>query len=165
MKKLAVIISLLFAGQINAGFAQTKIGTNNVLVAYYSVKNALASDDNVLAAKNATLLAKQIAAVKTDKFSNPEKEVWIKESLAVKSAATSIAANTDIAKQRRLFGTLSNSMIAIAKNVKLGQDTVFVQYCPMVKESWLNENKEIENPYYGKSMFECGTVKEVLNDK
>lgn len=159
------MIAFLFAGQINVSFAQTKTATNNVLDAYYQIKNALASDNAVLAAKKATVLEKQIKTVKIDKLPGAEKKAWTEQLERVKSATTSIANGTDIAEQRKSFGLLSTSMIGIAKNSKIGKDAIFVQYCPMAKEGWLNENKKIENPYYGKSMFECGTVKEVLNEK
>lgn len=166
MKKIAIVIAFLFAAQINAGSAQTKENsTNKVLDAYYQLKNALATDDNTLAAKSATLLAKQLSEIKTARFSAANEAVWVKQSAEAKSAALSIAASAEIAQQRKLFGTLSNSMIKIVKNLKVGNDAIFVQYCPMAKESWLNENKKIENPYYGKSMLTCGTVKEVINDK
>jgi len=32
-------------------------------------------------------------------------------------------------------------------------------YCPMAKASWLQTEKEVRNPYYGKSMLDWRTLK------
>ncbi len=50
-------------------------------------------------------------------------------------------------------------MIDLAKENKLSDKTIFVQYCPMAKGSWMSNEKQIVNPYYGKSMLDCGSVK------
>ncbi|MGY3052702.1 hypothetical protein ACVWYG_000898 [Pedobacter sp. UYEF25] len=166
MKKIAIVIAFLFTTQINTGSTQTKEhSTKKVLDIYYQLKNALAADDDALAAKTATLLAVDLSQAKPAAFATGSQGIWIKQSAEAKSAALSIAASAEIVQQRKLFGKLSNAMIKIFKNLKLGKDAVFVQYCPMAKESWLNETKKIENPYYGKSMLTCGTVKEAINEQ
>jgi hypothetical protein len=50
-------------------------------------------------------------------------------------------------------------MIALTKQFKLSDKPVYVQYCPMADGSWLSDEKQIVNPYYGKSMLSCGSVK------
>ena len=43
---------------------------------------------------------------------------------------------------------------------------IYKDFCPMYNDNkgaiWLSESKEIKNPYFGKSMSTCGTVKEEL---
>jgi len=53
-------------------------------------------------------------------------------------------------------------MIALAKEYKLSENPVYVQYCPMADSSWLSDESKIANPYYGKSMLTCGNVKSTL---
>ena len=163
MKKIGIMIAFLFVLQINASSAQTKAATEKMFDSYFMLKNALASDSSVLAATDAKQLQKEISAVKSDLFSVDEKNVWLKETEDAQNAIAALTVTTDIAKQRKIFSTLSNAMIKIARVIKTGDKPIFLQYCPMAKASWLNEKKDIENPYYGKSMFDCGTVKEVLN--
>jgi len=35
----------------------------------------------------------------------------------------------------------------------------------MAKASWLNEKENVENPYYGSMMFDCGDVTETIKSK
>lgn len=163
MRRIAILIAFIFATQINSGSAQNKISNNKLLNAYYQLKNSLATDNSTSAAKDARVLVAQVSTAQLEKLPN-SKLALDEQSTIVKSAATYISATTDIAKQRELFGKLSDAMVLIVKNSKAGDSPIFLQYCPMAKQGWLNEKKEIENPYYGKSMFECGTVKEVLNN-
>ena len=34
-----------------------------------------------------------------------------------------------------------------------------IAYCPMVRQSWLQKDEKIRNPYYGSTMLECGEFK------
>ncbi len=82
------------------------------------------------------------------------------------SLAAKITAAANIEAQRTLFSDLSNEMLAKVKAVGLQSGEVYVEYCPMALNdkgaSWLSNQKEIKNPYYGESMLECGEVKETL---
>ena len=47
-----------------------------------------------------------------------------------------------------------------------GEQKLYYDHCPMYNNNkgayWLSETKEIANPYLGKAMPTCGTVKEEL---
>lgn len=76
-----------------------------------------------------------------------------------------IAART-VKEQRTVFTTLSNEIIALVKSAKVTSGEVYVAYCPMANQNsggfWLSNQKEIKNPYFGKMMLSCGSVKETL---
>ncbi|RZK69235.1 MAG: DUF3347 domain-containing protein [Pedobacter sp.] len=80
--------------------------------------------------------------------------------------AAKITAASDIEVQRALFSSLSNEMIAKVKAIGLHSGEVYVEYCPMALNdkgaSWLSNQKEVRNPYYGDSMLDCGEIKETL---
>ncbi len=80
--------------------------------------------------------------------------------------AAKITAASAIDAQRALFSSLSNEMIAKIKAVGLQSGEVYVEYCPMAMNdkgaSWLSNQKEVRNPYYGESMLDCGEIKETL---
>ncbi len=85
---------------------------------------------------------------------------------AVATLATKIAAAADLDAQRNLYAALSNDLIARVKASGLKSGEVYVEYCPMALNdtgaSWLSNQKDIKNPYFGESMLTCGEVKETL---
>lgn len=80
--------------------------------------------------------------------------------------AAKIGAATDIEVQRTLFSDLSNDFIAKVKESGLSSGEIYVEYCPMALNdkgaSWLSNQKDIKNPYFGDSMLTCGEVKETI---
>jgi hypothetical protein len=91
----------------------------------------------------------------------------LKNGKALTTMATQIGAATNIEAQRTLFADLSNDMIARVKAAGLNSGEIYVEYCSMAFNnkgaSWLSNEKEIKNPYYGASMLTCGEIKETLN--
>jgi len=84
---------------------------------------------------------------------------------AIRSASAEFRRVTDLQSGRDAFGRLSHAIIAYAKasGAPLG-DGVNVAYCPMLKKYWIQKGAKIANPYYGKSMLECGRVVPGLPD-
>ncbi len=85
-----------------------------------------------------------------------------------KEHAEHIGANPGkIDHQREHFETLSEDIYDLLKaDGNIGQK-LYYTHCPMYNEgkgaSWISETKEIKNPYLGKKMPDCGTIKEELN--
>lgn len=119
---------------------------------YISMKSSLASDD----IKKTSMAANDF--LKTASTIN-SKIIGEKNLLSIKTDAASISKAKNIDAQRKSFYKLSDVMIGLAKENKLSDKTIFVQYCPMAKGSWMSNEKQIVNPYYGKSMLDCGSVK------
>ena len=83
-------------------------------------------------------------------------------SLYAKLICRKISSTKDLKKQREYFADLSSNMATVAKSLQLGNQTIYLQYCPMKKSAWLSSEKQIRNPYYGSSMLTCGEVTETL---
>ena len=71
--------------------------------------------------------------------------------------------------RRPHFETLSNAMIAAVEvNSDAFGDTLYRMHCPMVYDDhgadWLQNDKELLNPYYGSAMLHCGELKEAINE-
>ncbi len=66
-----------------------------------------------------------------------------------------IADADKIETARAEFGKVSEDAVEMAK----GQDGYYIAKCPMVKKSWVQTSTEIKNPFYGKEMLGCGTIK------
>ena len=123
---------------------------------YLNVKTALAADNSDDASKAANNFIKSASMIDYKVLSEGNLDVLRKD-------ASKIAESRSIETQRESFMALSQNMIALTKNFKLADDTVFVQYCPMADASWLSAEKAVKNPYYGKSMLTCGKVAKELN--
>lgn len=119
---------------------------------YIAVKSALASDDF----KKTSVAAGEF--LKTASSMNL-KTLDEKKLNSLKSDAKTIAAAKNIDAQRKPFYKLSEVMISVANENKISDKTIYVQYCPMAEGSWLSNEKQIINPYYGSSMLKCGSVK------
>ncbi|MBB6370129.1 DUF3347 domain-containing protein [Chryseobacterium shigense] len=119
---------------------------------YIDIKSALASDDADKTSKAATEFIKTVSTVDYKIVSEGNLTILRKDATAISDAR-------NITAQRETFSNLSENMIALTKEFKLSEKPVYVQYCPMADSSWLSDEKQIVNPYYGKSMLSCGSVK------
>ena len=73
-------------------------------------------------------------------------------------AASELSRAGNIKATRKSFGSLSDAMIAY-RELATG-DKPQVAYCPMAKQSWLQDGKKIANPYYASKMLRCGSIVE-----
>jgi hypothetical protein len=154
MIRLSLALAVLFLAICNIGIAQDATENTSLsalLSSYYGIKDALVAGDGATASANAKAFV--TLANKTVQKDIPKATV---KSLV--SDAHAIAGTKDIKKQRDLFSTFSDDMIAVAKAVKISEEPVYQQYCPMKKASWLSSEKAIRNPYYGSAMLTCGKV-------
>lgn len=147
MKK-SILIILLFA---MATVAKSQ-DVPTVLKQYFAVKSALTKDNFGQATADAKAFAN---AVKSTTF---PKGVLVTD---LAKSATSLAEAKDIASQRLAFGKISPIMLKLAERTKLTAP-IYVQNCPMAKQSWLSEVKNIQNPFYGNSMLTCGEVTKTI---
>lgn len=157
MKKIFFTVALLATVFVQQSFAQdsTKTQTSSLLTSYYAIKDALVGGDPNAAAASAREFLTAIDAI--------DKAMVTPEGLSTLiGGATSISQSKDSKVQREKFAALSANVFALAKMVKLSDEPIFQQYCPMKKAFWLSNNKTIKNPYYGSAMLTCGSVKETL---
>lgn len=158
MNSIFLAFTLLFGGTTKA---QSKT-LASLLSNYYQLKNELVAGNQKQAAIVAGQFKAAVTAIELKQLSASELKIFepLQQSLA--TAAGTIATSNDISKQREAFISLSNSMIVLSKGIKLSNQEVYIDYCPMKKASWLSAEKEIKNPYYGSSMLTCGSIKETI---
>jgi hypothetical protein len=154
----SIFITLFFIASALGVKAQT-VSVNTVVSAYLEIKNALVASDGTLTAAKAKDLLAQITAVQA----NPKQQAtWKKYADKLSFDARHISEVTKLDHQREHFAVLSSNLYQLVKALKPNAETLYVQYCPMKKASWLSDKKDIENPYYGQEMLSCGGVKETL---
>ncbi len=126
-----------------------------MLSSYYNIKNALVTGDAGSAASNADQFLRKANTIDFKVISEGNLHILSKD-------AGNISGTKDLKKQREYFASLSSNMAAVARVLKLGNQPIYLQYCPMKKAPWLSSEKQIRNPYYGSSMLTCGEVTETL---
>jgi Cu(I)/Ag(I) efflux system membrane fusion protein len=76
------------------------------------------------------------------------------------------AKNENIEVKRIYFRQVSDAVYAISAAAKLSNAGVYRQYCPMAFNDegayWLSNSRDIQNPYFGRKMKECGEVTDSL---
>ncbi|MCB9638383.1 MAG: efflux RND transporter periplasmic adaptor subunit [Myxococcales bacterium] len=70
----------------------------------------------------------------------------------------------DIALQRKHFDPLSKAFIQLEEEIGHdGKQFVYLAYCPMAFKdtgaSWLQDQEDLLNPYFGAQMLRCGEIK------
>jgi len=123
---------------------------------YYLIQNRLASDTtDGIAASAAKLADISRRAAQTDTRAGAQ--------LTALAQAAAKLQTTDLKTARNGFGAVSNGLIAYLRAAHGKRQPPYQFYCPMVKQSWLQPDKDIRNPYYGSSMLKCGEL--VQSDK
>jgi Protein of unknown function (DUF3347) len=112
---------------------------------YLKIQASLANDSLTGVAENANDITK---AVQGDTKMLPTE---------VGTQADALANAKDLKKARAAFKPLSDALIKYLADNKA--KTAYVQvYCPMAKASWLQADKNVNNPYLGKAMPDCGEI-------
>ena len=131
---------------------------------YLHIKNALVNDDGKDAASGGKAMVEAMAKFDKSLLTLEQKNIYKDIEIDAIEMADHISTNADkIAHQREHFDMLSKDMYDIVKIFGAGQ-TLYQTHCPMYNDkkgaNWLSETKEIRNPYLGKKMPTCGSVKE-----
>lgn len=138
---------------------------NYLMEHYLAVASLLAADKTQEIAQNARGL---VAA--SDEIINQLGDPKVTLAPAVSDAVRRINAaaprltGEDLQADRAVFAELSRAMqdlIRHARPDKTRWPKLYVMYCDMAKNGWIQETPRIANPYYGSEMLECGEVKEV----
>lgn len=121
---------------------------------YESVRSALAADDLAATKKAAGAMTTEPKATPAEPMTPEQKERQVAFAAAVKKIASADSLNI----AREAFKMLSKRAIHYAE----GKEGYYVANCPMVpggEGDWIQTSTTISNPYYGKSMLRCGSIK------
>lgn len=154
--KLKIIRTVLLTALGFAAATSTPAATTSPLMEpvksvydrYVKIQTALAADSSKDVAANATAIARAIRS-DTMKTLSPK----------VAQQAEALAKASNLESEREAFKPLSQSLIEyLGANPAAAAQYVEV-YCPMAKAGWLQTGTPIANPYMGKSMLRCGSIK------
>lgn len=148
--------------------AETKTTTpvKDILGGYLQLKNALANDNGSDAAAAGNTMVDAFQNFDKSSLTAAQKKTYEDVEDDAREHAEHIGKNANnVPHQREHFDMMSKDMYELVKTFGAGQP-LYKDSCPMYNEGkgaiWLSELKEIKNPYLGKKMPTCGTVKEEL---
>jgi hypothetical protein len=146
--------------------AKPTVSIKEIVAGYLSMKNALANDNGNEAATAGNTMVSAFQKFDTSSLTTGQKKTYEDLEEDAREHAEHIGKNaSNIPHQREHFDMLSKDMYELVKTFGSGQP-LYQDYCPMYNDgkgaTWLSEIKEIKNPYLGKEMPTCGSVKEEL---
>lgn len=154
--------------QQSTAATETKAVTpiRDIVAGYLQLKNGLANDNGKDAAAGGDVLTAAFQKFDKSALTAEQKKAYEDVEDDAREHAEHIGKNADnVSHQREHFDMLSKDIYALVKTFGGGQ-TLYQDFCPMYNDgkgaAWLSELKEIKNPYLGKKMPECGSVKEEL---
>lgn len=133
---------------------------------YIQLKEALVNDNAIEAQTIAKKVNQSLAKVDMKLLSNEKAHNhWMTIQKELKSSASAIEKDSDIAVQRGHFKHLSAHITSSIKLFGINQK-VYNEFCPMADNNkgayWLSLEEDIRNPYYGQVMLKCGEVREII---
>ncbi|MES2431669.1 MAG: DUF3347 domain-containing protein [Bacteroidota bacterium] len=141
--------------------------TKEIIAGYLQLKNALTKDNGKDAATAGNAIVATLAKVDMKSLSNVQMKSYMDIADDLKEHAEHIGANAGkITHQREHFEMLSKDIADLVKTFGNGGQTLYKDFCPMANDNkgayWISETKDIKNPYLGKAMPTCGSVKETI---
>jgi Cu(I)/Ag(I) efflux system membrane fusion protein len=139
-----------------------------ILNAYYSLKDDLVAADSTKSKEAAVQLAVALDTLQTQADSSL-KLSSLTYPAVIREASINLHKTTALEEQRAVFETISDNLYELIKALKPAGMETYKQYCPMAFNDkgafWLSDTSHIQNPYFGKKMLICGEVQEELRYK
>ena len=130
--------------------------------AYFELKNALTKDDLPTAKKASEKMTSSLAKINMSLFGGESHNLYMTYSTNLKQELQHLPHVEKIETARQKFQVISETMVAMSQSFEPLENVIYVQFCPMADNNkganWISQDKEIKNPYFGKSMLTCGEV-------
>ncbi|MBS4033491.1 MAG: DUF3347 domain-containing protein [Ignavibacterium sp.] len=167
-KKETTVVQTKDAAVSTSQIVDTKVTASikKIVEKYLQLKNALVKDNTKDAAASGKEIVEEMETLDKSFLTDEQKKLYEDVEEDAREHAEHIGENAgNIEHQREHFDMLSNDLYDLVKEFGSGQ-VLYKDFCPMYNDKkgaiWLSETKEIKNPYYGKKMMTCGSVKEEI---
>jgi Cu(I)/Ag(I) efflux system membrane fusion protein len=132
-----------------------------------AMADALANDNLESSRASAANARQSLAAVDMSLLAGETHGRWMQSLNALNLSADRMVAAKDIEAFRIAFASLSSEMARAVKTFgPLRSEPVYDLRCPMAFDNrgatWLQKDKAVRNPYFGKAMPTCGEVIETI---
>lgn len=133
---------------------------------YLKMKDAFVASDAKKVIDAAKLVKSKLNEIDVKLLKGEAHKIWIEYSEKMNKNIQEIILEKDIDNQRKSFALFNNIFYQSIKSFGMANVETFYQFCPMALNDegayWFSSNKEISNPYFGKSMLRCGETKETF---
>jgi Cu(I)/Ag(I) efflux system membrane fusion protein len=147
--------------------AEFKGEIGHLLHSYLSLQASLAGDDFTAAKKEGEKFASTLKGMDASLLKGEGQQTWKQTLETLKAGTGTILSAENIEALRKGFERLSEGMAAAVE--RLGVDVkgpVFELFCPMAFNNkgatWLQQGRDVRNPYFGAQMLNCGEVRRQL---
>ncbi len=148
-----------FTGQASEEFQED---LNRVVELYLELKDALVQGDEDIAATLSKEFYTKLQQIEAAQMEGEAREFWEEKQRSLLQHSAMNTSKENLQELRENFVFLSEAMIKIVSTFGVGNEQIFVDYCPMANSDagayWLSEIREIRNPYYGEAMLTCGEI-------
>ena len=135
---------------------------NKLVETYLALKDALVQGDEDMAATLSKEFYAELQQIEAGQLEGEAKEFWQEKQRSLLQHSAMNTNKENLQELRENFVFLSEAMIKIVSTFGMGNEQIFVDYCPMANSDagayWLSEIREIRNPYYGEAMLTCGEI-------
>lgn len=138
------------------------------IAAYIHIGNIMAQDQVKGIHKYKKTMVKALAKINAQTMtSDSQLSQKIKSQLSTLRQVLMEMHGEDITQLRRDYFDISNTLIAYIKDFgHLYSSDLYVVYCSMYRYDlgghWIQDNKRVNNPYFGSEMLRCGDVEVVI---
>jgi membrane fusion protein, copper/silver efflux system len=144
-----------------------QLGT--VVKSYLLLKNKLANDDSNIQ-MDVKAIQKNTKKVDMSLVMGNAHNEWMKSLKSLNKDLKLLSKAVNIDEQRDIFLSMSQSLSDVTMKLGVELDNnkkLYLKFCPMADDNkggyWLDTDKKIKNPYFGKSMSNCGEIKQEIN--
>jgi Cu(I)/Ag(I) efflux system membrane fusion protein len=157
--------------QVSSDSDPFNVSYNQLLSAYYLMKDALVSGDTVSADAAAVTLANAADSVRLDELKGDStgaiRDLARTFIMEINTAAKFYNAAPGLEERRRKFESITELVWNLTRSIRFSGATIYYHFCPMAFDNkgayWLSSERLIRNPYFGDKMLTCGQVMDSLN--
>ncbi len=141
---------------------QFRDAISRIIDVYFSIRTRLANDSMDGIEKSILSMEEKVKKIKGNNLDLPEnvyKELMKKFAHMDHQLADMSGKSLD--ETREAFKNISKNLREYVEefHYRLKETKkVYIFFCPMAEASWVQENGEIGNPYFGSKMLNCGTL-------
>ena len=144
---------------VSAPHDRFQAGLGRAYEGYLNIQLALSNDDLEKAGKGSGSMIDSLKKIGARELDGTSKTSWDSISVHMTTILHSMASSKDLDAMRLHFKELTPLMAdAIEKFGMKSASPAFLFHCPMANANWIQKDRNKANPYYGKSMPECGSL-------
>ncbi|BBM87052.1 efflux RND transporter periplasmic adaptor subunit [Candidatus Uabimicrobium amorphum] len=141
---------------------------NELITAYLNIGNIMAQDQVQEIHKHKKTMVRALAKINTKTMvRGSQTRKKIRSQLSALRQVLMEMHGHDIKQLRRDYFDISNALIAYIKDFgHLYSRDLYIVHCPMYRYdlggSWIQDNKRVNNPYFGSEMLRCGDIEGII---